>query len=249
MDLLVATIADRPDLAHRLDDFPGAWPEFMYHDPVSSQLYDVVVGEYPEFSLIAVDRNAPDRLVAKTCSFPFNWPGDPDAGLPTGGYDAVILRATGDRLTHQPGNLVAAVEVVVQTALQGSGVSGVMLDALRRNTARLGYPSLVVPVRPNRKHEHPDIPMTEYVRWTRRDGLPVDPWLRVHVRAGARIVGIAPRSMTVAGTLDEWRSWTGLPFDTDGPVRVPKALVPVHCDVVNDHAVYVEPNVWVHHVL
>jgi len=30
---------------------------------------------------------------------------------------------------------------------------------------------------------------------------------------------------------------------------VPKALVPVHCDVRHDHAVYVEPDVWVRHDL
>jgi hypothetical protein len=69
----------------------------------------------------------------------------------------------------------------------------------------------------------------------------------VHIRAGGRIVGLAPRSTTIAGTLAEWRAWTGLPFDKSGPVRVPGALVPVYCDVIHDHAVYVEPNVWVHH--
>ena len=41
----------------------------------------------------------------------------------------------------------------------------------------------------------------------------------------------------------------GLPFDATGPVRVPDALVPVHCDVQQDAAVYVEPNIWVHHPL
>jgi hypothetical protein len=60
---------------------------------------------------------------------------------------------------------------------------------------------------------------------------------------------IAPRSMTIPGTLAEWRGWTGLPFDTTGPVYVPQALTPVHCDVAQDHAVYVEPNVWVRHRL
>ena len=32
--------------------------------------------------------------------------------------------------------------------------------------------------------------------------------------------------MVIPGTLEEWREWTGLPFDTTGPVEVPKALVP-----------------------
>jgi hypothetical protein len=30
---------------------------------------------------------------------------------------------------------------------------------------------------------------------------------------------------------------------------VPKALVPVRCDVEHGYAVYVEPNVWVQHDL
>ncbi|MEV6286250.1 hypothetical protein [Kribbella sp. NPDC051770] len=55
--------------------------------------------------------------------------------------------------------------------------------------------------------------------------------------------------MVIAGTLGEWRAWTGLPFDRTGPVLVPKALAPVMCDAEHDHAVYVEPNVWVRHDL
>lgn len=53
--------------------------------------------------------------------------------------------------------------------------------------------------------------------------------------------------MTVSGTLAQWRRWTGHPFDRDGAVEVPGALVPVHCDTAHDHAVYVEPNVWIRH--
>jgi hypothetical protein len=83
----------------------------------------------------------------------------------------------------------------------------------------------------------------------RPDGLPDDPWLRVHVRAGGTIEQVAPASMVIAGSLAEWRARTGLPFDEAGPVLVPQALVPVVCDPIHDYAVYVEPNVWVRHRL
>ena len=53
--------------------------------------------------------------------------------------------------------------------------------------------------------------------------------------------------MVIAGTLDEWRRWTGLPFDRSGPIEVPGALAPVLCDVVHGTAVHVEANVWVRH--
>lgn len=249
MDVHVFSLAERPELAPMLDDFSGAWPEFMYFDQISQLFYDGEVSEYAEFCLIAVDPGAPDRPVAKACGVPFHWTGDPDVDLPLGGYDEVILRATRDRLAGRAGNLFSPVEIAVQPALRGRGISRVMLAELKRAAARQGYRSVVAPVRPSRKHEHPDVPLAEYVAWTRDDGLPVDPWLRVHVRAGARIVGVTPRSMTVAGTLDEWRRWTGLPFNASGPVHVPEALVPVYCDVRAGYAVYVEPNVWVHHHL
>jgi hypothetical protein len=83
----------------------------------------------------------------------------------------------------------------------------------------------------------------------RADGLPFDAWVCAHVRAGAEIVRIAPRSMVVAGTLGEWRGWTGLPFDKSGLAIVPGALSPVHVSLEQDHAVYVEPNLWVRHPL
>jgi hypothetical protein len=89
--------------------------------------------------------------------------------------------------------------------------------------------------------------MADYIARTRPDGLPADPWLRTHVRVGAEVIGVAPRSMTITGSLDQWRSWTDLPFDRTGPVVVPGALSPVYCDVAAELAVYVEPNVWVRH--
>jgi len=245
VDFLISSLEQRPDLLSRLTGFADAWPEFMHHDGVSSLFYDHVVPAYPQHCLIGLDRGEP---VAAAYSFPFTWAADPQVALPAG-HDAVIALAVADRLAGRTGNLATAVEVTVRADRRGTGLSARMLDGLREQTRRLGYPSLVVPLRPSGKPEHPDAPITEYARWTRPDGLPVDPWLRVHVRAGARIVGVAPRSTTIVGTLAEWRAWTGLPFDAPGPVRVPGALVPVHCDPTHDLATYVEPNVWVHHAL
>lgn len=63
------------------------------------------------------------------------------------------------------------------------------------------------------------------------------------------IDSVAPLSMTITGSLAQWREWTGLPFDATGPVRVPGALAPVRCELEQGYAVYVEPNVWVRHAL
>ena len=54
-------------------------------------------------------------------------------------------------------------------------------------------------------------------------------------------------SVVVAGTVAEWSAWTGMDFARSGDVVVPARCVPVHVSLEQDHAVYVEPNLWVHH--
>ncbi|MFL5670986.1 MAG: N-acetyltransferase [Chloroflexota bacterium] len=231
-----------------LDDF-NVWPTFMRQDPIGSLYYADPVGVYPEFVLVAVDRVEPDRLVAKGYSVPFSWDDDPTTTLPEDGWDGVIIGATLDRLAGRRGNLVSALEISIRPDLQGRGISQIMLSAMCEKTRGLGFDSLVAPVRANGKHLVPEMSIEEYAAVTREDGLPFDPWLRVHVRAGGTIVGVAARAMAMAGSLAEWREWTGLPFDVSGPVSVPEALVPVLCDVPQGYAAYIEPCIWVHHRL
>jgi GNAT superfamily N-acetyltransferase len=248
MRLDFATFAERPDLAPLAQRFPGGWHEFMYHDPLAPLYYDHADTTWAEYALIAVDAADPSSPVAKAYSVPFDVPADP-AGLPPDGWDRVILGAVADLVAGRRRAHVSALEITIQPALRGKGLAGQVLNAMRDNAKRLGHDVLVAPVRPSAKSDVPTEPIEEYAFRVRSDGLPVDPWLRVHVRAGAKIVKVAPRSMTITGTLDEWRSWTGLPFDRPGPVIVPGALVPVHCDPAQGVAVYVEPNVWVRHDL
>jgi hypothetical protein len=73
----------------------------------------------------------------------------------------------------------------------------------------------------HRLDQRPELPMPGYLALLRDDGLPADPWLRVHVRAGRRILRTALASMVMVGSLAQWRDWTGLPFDQTGDVVVP----------------------------
>jgi hypothetical protein len=89
--------------------------------------------------------------------------------------------------------------------------------------------------------------MDRYVRWTRPDGLPFDPWMRVHARLGAEILGVCPNSNVVEGTVAEWEAWAGMEFPDSGSCVVPGALVPVQIDRLRDVGRIVEPNVWMRH--
>lgn len=241
MQLTISVLADRPDLVDPMWDMPNSWPEFMRHDPIGGLFYGNVETRFAEYVLVAQDEN--DEVVACAYSVPFTR-GDDE--LPDNGWDMAIRNGLLTNLRGDEPDAISAVEIAVRPDLQGAGLSSQMLTAMRENAKRHGFAELVAPVRPNGKTDIHE-PMSTYAFRVREDGLPVDPWLRVHVRAGGRIAKVAPRSMVIPGTLDEWREWTGLPFDQAGPVHVPKALSPVHCDLEHGIATYVEPNVWVVH--
>jgi hypothetical protein len=169
--------------------------------------------------------------------------------LPAAGWDRVLVWAFRDLANGAEPDTVSALEITVHADHLAAGLSRTMMTAMCKAAAAAGFTELVAPVRPTQKHKHPRISMSEYVAKTREDGLPVDPWLRTHVRAGGVVDSVAPTSMVITGSLDEWRSWTGLPFDQSGDVQVPGALLPVLSVPEHDYAVYVEPNVWVRHRL
>jgi hypothetical protein len=246
MELDIATMADRPDRAHLWAGLDGFWPRFMTEDRTGGFYYGYLEEHFPQHCLLAVD-TATGAPVAKAHSVPLSHAGDIAGGLPEDGWDWAIRNSVHDRLRGAEPVIASAIEILIRPDVRGGGLSARMLHAMRANVAGLGFRDLIAPVRPSGKHAEITRPIDAYAYATRSDGLPVDPWLRVHVRAGGRIVNVAHSSMVITGTLDRWREWTGLPFDTSGPVEVPHALVPVHCDVSQDQAVYVEPNVWVHH--
>ncbi|WJV48240.1 N-acetyltransferase [Streptomyces flavofungini] len=247
MDLTITSLAERPELADAMWAMDDTWAEFVQYDPVAWSLMTRIPVEWPQHVLVATDTGG--KVVGRAFSVPFALGAEGRGELPGGGWDAVMLWAFSDLKRGREADTVSAIEITVAPDAQGHGVSGRVLAALRENARGLGFGEVVAPVRPNAKHLEPATPIEEYARRTRPDGLPHDPWLRVHVRAGGVIEKVAPASMTVSGTLERWRAWTGLPLDEEGLVEVPGALVPVHCEPGRGYAVYVEPNVWVRHAL
>jgi GNAT superfamily N-acetyltransferase len=246
-DIIISRLSDRPELHDRLDDADPEWPAFMQADPVMNAFFGQVTTAFPHLCVAATDAEGVVVATGRAMAFTFDLPGR--GTLPDGGLDRAMVWAFSDQLAGRIPDTASAVEIAIGSQHRGSGLSHRMLGALRDAARDAGLTRLVAPVRPNGKHQYPVLPMTDYLAMVRADGLPVDPWLRVHVRAGGRIRQVAPGSMVMPGSLAQWREWTGLPFDRTGDVIVPEALVPVHCNAEHDHAVYVEPNVWVEHPL
>lgn len=247
VDITMSTLAERPDLIERVWDMPDQWVEFMDHDPIAESLFGAVVASFRHLGVVATDSNG--EIVAHGTAMAFRFDADGRRSLPDRGWDQALVWAHRDLVREVEPDTACALEVSVHTDQLGRGLSQRVFAALRDAARSAGFATLLAPVRPSAKHLEPDTPMEDYARRTRDDGLPTDPWLRVHARLGGTMERVAPASQTICGSLDQWRSWTGLDLLDDGPVHVPGALVPVRCIPDQGVAVYVEPNVWVRHDL
>jgi hypothetical protein len=208
-----------------------AWPEFLFHDPVSNEFWTRLYSERSEFQFVLVDG---DEVLAEGNSIPV-------AGMPAGWRDA-FPNSFGE---GEPDRL-CALAILIGIEHQGKGLSSRMLEYMRGLGNERGW-ELVAPVRPTLKERYPLTPIERYAEWRREDGLLFDPWLRAHERLGAEVVGTAGEAMRIPGTVAEWEEWAGMAFPESGSYVVPRALVPVEIDRERDEGLYVEPNVWMRH--
>ena len=209
----------------------AAWPEFLFHDPVSNEYWSRLYSELPDFQFALVDGG---EVLAEGNSIPV-------AGMPAGWRDAFPSGFGGE----EPDRL-CALAILIGVEHQGKGLSKPMLEHMRGLAADRGW-ELAAPVRPTLKERYPLTPIERYAAWRREDGLLFDPWLRAHERLGAEVVGTAAEAMRIRGTVAEWEEWAGLKFPESGRYVVPGALVPVEIDRERDEGLYVEPNVWMRH--
>lgn len=239
------TCAENPDLVRATQKRIGAeWPEFMLHDPVAVGLTDCY-DRLPEFQFVLVAPGG-DRPVAIGNSIPLAYDGKVE-DLPDEGWDWALTQGLEDFRSTKTPRVLCALQVVVFGEGRGKGVSGRAVAAMKAIGARHRLQGMIAPVRPSLKSQYPLTPIDRYVGWTNSEGLPVDPWMRVHARLGARVVKPCPQAMRITGTVAEWESWTGMTFPESGPYIVPGALVPVQIDREADLGIYIEPNVWMHH--
>jgi GNAT superfamily N-acetyltransferase len=214
----------------------------MHHDTVCNENWGAMRARFAHLQIVLFDADE-DRLLGRGQTMPIRWDGTAQ-GLP-GGVDEATLQAVA--LADDEADTLCAMVASVDPRHRGQGLSGLIIDGMRRAGAAAGLKALVAPVRPTLKHLYPLVPMERYVDWRRDDGLLLDPWLRLHERLGATILRVAERSMTIDGTVTEWEQWAGMAFPESGDYVVAGALVPVRIDRERDLGRYVEPNVWMLH--
>jgi GNAT superfamily N-acetyltransferase len=239
----IVTTADRHDLdGQARDAFRPGWPEFIFHDPVSSKYIGRVEAYFPQYDLLLLDEG---QVVAGGWGVPICWDGTIST-LPDG-YDGTLVSAVTSHERSVPADTLCIMAAAVRADRQGSGLAGQTLTALRTRATHAGLQRVIAPVRPALKSRYPLTPMESFARWTRSDGLHIDPWIRTHQRLGANILAPAPRSMVITGTVAEWEDWAAMAFPETGQYVVPDALELVAIDHERDRGTYSETNLWIRH--
>jgi hypothetical protein len=239
----IVTRADRPDLDEiAAEVFRERWPEFIFHDDVPKKYLARVEEHFGRYDIVVLDGGT---VVAGGWGVPLAWNGDA-ADLPSG-YDDAMVRAVEGHEAGTAATTLSFMAAAVSAAHDKRGLATVVLSELTRRAREAALAHVIAPLRPTWKHRYPLVSMADYASWTRGDGLSVDPWIRTHQRMGAQILGPAPRSMVIEGTVAEWESWADMLFPVTGDYVVPDALNLVTIDRERDRGVYVEENLWVQH--
>lgn len=221
------------------------WPEFMLHDQVARENWHELLDRFQAYQLALYDTHE-GRVAGMANSFPLSWE-DRLQNLPEGGWDWAFQKAVEDHKRGVSPTHHCAIQIILRPSYRSQGLSTPMVEAVRSLTKSRGLPSLIIPIRPSEKSAYPLASLDDYITWETKDGLPFDPWLRVHVRAGARIIKVCHEAKTIRGRRAEWEQWTGMEFPQSGQYIIPGALNPITMNIEQDEGIYIEPNVWVVH--
>ena len=220
----------------------GGWPAFIGADASAALALPRVRETFGPHELAVLDG---DVVLAAGWGVPLGWSGDPDT-LP-GGYADALHRALRDHDDGRTADTFVLCAIQVRPDVKGRGVAAAMVTGLVDHARHAGLARVVAPLRPTAKRRYPLTPIADYVAWARDDGEPFDPWVRLHVRFGARVIGVAEDSQVFTGTVAEWQEWSGLILPASGRYIVPEALAPLTVDRSADLGTCGEPAIWVQH--
>jgi len=237
--VIVEKLSDNKKLVNVINKLHSEpWPVFLSEDSSVKKYWQRLYQVYPEYQLLF---RINSEYIGVANSAPIYWNGS-IGNLPSGFDEAIETIIEEDK---KP-NTLCGLAVVISKKYLGKGISSKIINNLKKLAKSYGYSNLILPVRPTLKSQYPTISMDDYINW-KKDNLPFDPWLRVHLKIGGEILKVANPSMIVRGTVSDWQRWTGMHFGESNKYIIQGALNPVNIDLENDLGEYIEPNIWVLH--
>ena len=242
MNYIVVNFKDRPDLYEIQNDICGkAFPEFLYYSEVANKYWEKMMAYYGEYQLLLLHE---DQIIAVINCMPMNLH-IPDDELPEEAFNWGMEKGIKDFEAGKEINAVLGVQIIIPEEYQGKGISSIAVEELKNMCVKMRIQRLIIPIRPTLKSKYPINDIDTYIKWKNKDGLPFDPWLRVHVKKNAKIIKACKKAIEIRGTVNQWETWTKMKFPESGEYVVEGALCPIVIDRENNLGTYIEPNVWI----
>ncbi|MDN4524087.1 non-ribosomal peptide synthetase [Fictibacillus fluitans] len=222
-----------------------AWPEYFLGDRVMVENWPKLYKRFPDYQFSIIREDGEIAAVGNTV--PVQWDGSVEQ-LPNG-WDEGLLQGLHEAGEHNSPDTLLVLAGVVNEKYQGHGLASILIEAFKHMAHGQSLKRIIVPVRPTGKTQYPDLDFPEYCSLLREDGLPVDPWLRSHIRAGGKVLQLAEKSQVVEGTIEDWKQWGLTDCTKAGSYHIQDTLQPVWMDPDNDRGVYYDPSIWVQHFL
>src|SRR5699024_10908262 len=155
-----------------------------------------------------------NESIAYGNAIPLYWDGD-KASLPEG-WDKVVEKGILDFQNNIQPNSLSALSIVIHPEFRGKGLSERMVNEMKSLAIKSKFKNMVAPVRPSLKSVYRLSQIQEYITWKSIAGTPFDPWIRIHIKAGASIIKVAEKSMVIPDSIKEWEEWTGMKLLSSG---------------------------------
>lgn len=238
------TLGFRPDLIHQMKAVHlDTWPAYFAGSPFIIKYWSRVWSEFPDYQFCLLDESG--EMAAVCNGIPLFWDGSAEQ-FPAG-WDAGIELAFEQAAKKIKPNTILGLTGVVTEKFRSKGISTLIVKAFRRLCGLHGLSYFLGPVRPVGMFKAGHLDFATWADMADQLGEPKDHWLRTHKRLGATIVGPAPFSQLVEGSLSEWSSWTGQTWEKSGLYSLPDTLQPVEVNIEEDWARYYDPSIWVMH--
>ena len=220
-----------------------AFPEIVSKSEVVSTCWKKVERYFPEYQRFLIDNR--NFVAAFVCTLPFYWNQRLDE-LPDDGWDWLMRKGIEDFENSITPNFLGGLQIVISRTNRGKGLSKRLISEGKRIKQDKGLTYFVLPIRPTFKHKFPQMPMREYIQY-KEDERVFDPWIRSHLKSGARMIRVCTNSMNVRGNIEFWEDLKNEKITTSGMHEVEGALNPVFIDIESNSGEYREENIWIYY--
>lgn len=218
-----------------------AFPAVITESNTIKKYWDKIEKNFPEYQQFLLSPNK--DLVGFINLVPIQYNGFLD-DLPNRGWDWMVEKSISDFQNNNRPNNLGGLQIIVREEYQKQGYSKVILNHAKELLKLHGFKQLLIPIRPTRKHEFPEMEMLDYIKLKENQRI-FDPWIRTHLKAGAEIIKVCNQSMTMQGDIKFWEKILNIPNLETGRYQLTGALNLVSIDRENDYGCYIEPNIWI----